>query len=147
MVRSEHYTFRLIIGESGEVRGTGLNNAERPEQEGEPNPNHPIAPKNGVKNTVAGAAALYMGKQAVSYATSRVETFTGSSRAQDTVSTAMKTIGYAGAIIANPTLGLAALAVEGITSMLDYSFRMKWENKRTDQMRARAGFTTEGLRV
>ena len=98
----------------------------KPDKEDKPN----LAPKEeeaGALKAATYAVALYTAKKAVSFVSSHIETYTGDSQAQQAVNMAMKIIGYGAAIVANPALGIAAVALDLTTSMIDRAYTNKWE--------------------
>lgn len=90
------------------------------------------------------AIALYVGKKALSMVTSRVGVTTRSSVKQAQVNTAMKMVGYGVAIAKDPVLGLLAVGVDTVNSILDYDEARKTEGRRLSVLRERAGMSNRG---
>lgn len=115
------------------------------------NPNAPTGNKDGNKNKpkkeskpIEQVTALYLARQAASYATSRVQMFTGSSASQAYVNNAMKLFGYGAAIVANPVIGLSALAFDLTTSAIDYNYALKMERVELEQRQRLLGALSYG---
>lgn len=138
MVRSEHYTFRLILDGDGNTVKTGIHNATNPVNEGEPDAENPTAPKGGVKSmalAVAGGAV----KQIAGYAASHVEMFTGSSYRQAQVNDAMTIGKYGAAILASPILGALSFVADGIKASINFEQNKKREQVALNVAMQRAG--------
>lgn len=107
-----------------------------------PNPDNPTEPKEDAgKGTSFStkAIALYIGKQALNMATSRVGQVTGSNVLQDKVNAGLKVAGYAVAIATNPIMGTLALGVDYISSAIDYNINAGKENSAMEILNIRAG--------
>ncbi|MBQ3597470.1 MAG: hypothetical protein II988_06655 [Clostridia bacterium] len=111
---------------------------------------HPEAPEQTKKKQKepdsfdAKAMALYVGKQALTMVTSRVGVMTRSNVKQAQVNTAMKMVGYGVMIAKNPVLGILAIGVDTVNSLLDYEEASRVEGRRLSVLRARAGMSNRG---
>lgn len=88
--------------------------------------------KDKKDKNIAFMVGAYLGKQAIGFATSRVGQATHSSLMQQRVNSAGKLVAYGAMIVANPTMGIAALGVDLITSSIDYAHNAN--NERTSMM-------------
>ena len=107
-----------------------------------PNPENPTEQKEkGGKGASFStkAMALYIGKQALNMATSRVGQVTGSTVLQNKVNAGLKVAGYVGAVIANPVMGTLAIGVDLIGSNINYGIEAKKEGTAMQIMNTRAG--------
>ena len=94
---------------------------------GSPNTTNPQAPNGGgAKKLAIAAVALNTGKQALNFAQSQVQFYTGSQDLQDKVNMLTKLTGYGIAFAVNPVLGLGAIATDTITNVIKYN-QTKWE--------------------
>ncbi len=112
-----------------------------------PNPEAPEQTKKKQKETDsfdAKAMALYVGKQALTMVTSRVGVMTRSNVKQAQVNTAMKMVGYGVMIAKNPVLGILAIGVDTVNSLLDYEEASRVEGRRLSVLRERAGMSSRG---
>lgn len=115
-----------------------------------PNPQEPEQNKDDEKGKgVNGKTlAVYMGKQAISMATSRVGTLTRSSAKQQQINNIMKTVGYTTAFVGSAITGnvtgmiMTALAVgvDIIGSTIDYNIGKRQESVALNISKERAGF-------
>ena len=107
-----------------------------------PNPENPTDQQ---ENSGKGASfstkaiALYIGKQAINMATSRVSQITGSNVLQEKVNAGLKVAGYAVAIATNPVMGVLALGVDVANSVIDYNINASKENSAMVILNTRAG--------
>jgi len=124
-----------ITGDSQEQAG----NPAEPSQSGELNASDPTKPKKGQTKSTTVAVGMYLGKQAVGFMSSNVEAYTRNAQAQEQVNNVMKGIGYAAAIMANPYLGIAMIAVDVATQALENSRKVKESNRVAEQYRQRSG--------
>lgn len=107
-----------------------------------PNPENPTEQKEkGGKGASFStkAMALYIGKQALNMATSRVGQVTGSSVLQNKVNAGLKVAGYVTAIATNPIMGTLAVGVDIIGSSLNYNIDAKKEREALGVLNERAG--------
>lgn len=107
-----------------------------------PKPNNPTENKGeqGQGNRVSTMAiGAYIGKQALSMASSRVGQVTHSSLMQQKTNAFNKMIVYGIAIAKNPIMGTLALTTDLISSQLDYSYNVKQEQNGMSVINARAG--------
>ena len=126
------YNIRINSGEQ-----TG--NSSKPQDIAKPNAQDPTKPsKSPVKSTTA-AVGLYVGKQIFSYVSSNVEAYTRNAQLQEQINTGMKAIGYGVAIVANPALGIAALAFDVASQALTYAKKTTESNLVSEQYRKRSG--------
>lgn len=123
--------------------GAEPGNESNPESPGStPNPEDPTQQNedNGKGASFSTKAlALYIGKQALNMATSRVGQITGSSVLQAKVNAGLKVAGYVGAVIANPIMGSLAIGVDLIGSSIDYNIEGKKESTALEVLNTRAG--------
>ena len=123
--------------------GAEPGNESNPETPGStPNPEDPSEQKeNAGKGTSFStkAMALYIGKQALNMATSRVGQVTGNSVLQDKVNAGLKVAGYATAIAINPIMGTLALGFDIANSAIDYHINANKENTALEVLNTRAG--------
>lgn len=110
---------------------------------------------NGVNNTIASnndsnvadnkksskmlAAATMIGSQALNYTTSNIGKWTGDSRNQTKVNNIGQIITLGAMAYASPYLALAVAAINIGTTTADEMYERKWETKRSELARARAG--------
>ena len=112
-----------------------------------PNPEAPEQTQKKQKETDsfdAKAMAIYVGKQALTMVTSRVGVMTRSNVKQAQVNTAMKMVGYGVMIAKNPVLGILAIGVDTVNSLLDYEEASRVEGRRLSVLRERAGMSSRG---
>ena len=95
--------------------------------------------KENNKKSNAAVVAKMVAMRSVSYATSNIGKWTGNSRNQNMMNTAKQTIGYGMALASNPWLGMAVIAMDGITNMIDYAWEMNKDKNRVNQVNARTG--------
>lgn len=105
------------------------------------NPNKPINQnaKSNKQSSVVSTAAHMILMRSISYATSNVGKWTGSSRAQNAVNMVQKGIGYGLAFSANPVLGAVTVTMDGLTTALDFAFEDKWNKIKAEQAQAKSG--------
>lgn len=123
--------------------GAEPGNESNPETPGStPNPEDPTEQKEEKGKGTSfstGALALYIGKQALNMATSRVGVITGNSLLQEKVNATLKIVGYAGAIAVNPVMGIMAIGVDMISQNIDYGIGASKESSALRIMNERAG--------
>lgn len=139
MVRSEHYTFRLILDGDGNTVKTGIHNATNPVNEGEPDAENPTAPKGGMKNMLKLSALNSVKNQVAGYMTSNVETFTGSPHMQAQTNFAMGVGKNMLAFAVNPVLGAVSLAADAIANVTTYLHGKNREAVALEESRRRSG--------
>jgi len=111
-----------------------------------------LQPNNNDKKTVATSAGnesmskminagifVAAGSRAVDYGLSHVGEWTGDSILQDKINATKKMTGYAALMAANPAAGILAFTADTATSMIDYSFKLKWQNREAERLRRRSG--------
>ncbi len=120
--------------------GGSISAPENPGGDISPNPEESTAGEQS-KGAMSGAGAvgLYVLKRSISYATSHVGEWTRDSRLQQQINGVTKIAGYASAIAINPTMGTVGLAMDLITSELDYAFKSRRENYSLSILNRRAG--------
>ena len=79
-----------------------------------------------LQKTAGQMIALSVAKRSVSYVTSNIGKWSGNSRNQNAMNNISKVAGYGMALAVNPYLGMAAIAMDGITYALDYAWENKW---------------------
>lgn len=123
--------------------GAEPGNESNPETPGStPNPEDPTQQKeeNGKGTSFSTKVlTLYLGKQALNMATSRVGTMTGNSLLQEKVNETLKIVGYAGAIAVNPVMGVMAMGVDMVSQGIDYSTNAGKEASALEILNTRAG--------
>lgn len=109
---------------------------------GGPAPNESVSNKqvkaNDRSNMIA-AAATYTAMQTLSYTTSNIGKYTGNQKIQTTINNAKRVASYGVAWAANPYLGLAVVAMDGATSIADYMWEKKWDERKSAVALARTG--------
>lgn len=118
---------------------TGTATDPSPEENPIPNKNDPSKAKGGLKQIAGLATMAQLGKNALNYAQTHVQMYTGSSDMQDKVNAAGSLIGTGISIAANPALGIATAAFNLATKALDYAYKKKEESINLQQLRRRAG--------
>ena len=83
--------------------------------------------------------ASMVGSQALNYTTSNVGKWTGDSRTQRQINTASQLITLGAMAYANPYVAIAVTAVNMGTTALDEAYDRKWDAKRSNLAKARAG--------
>lgn len=97
-------------------------------------PNNPLPNANDSKNNsngnrrIALAVAIQMGSQALSYVGNNVGKYTGDSRNQERLDNISQGISIASTFAINGWLGVANLAMQGITSFIDYKYD-RWKSQ------------------
>jgi len=76
------------------------------------------------------ALALYLAKQSLTMATSRVGQYKRDDVAQNNVNFFLKLGAYAGAIKANPLMGAIAIGVDLLNNQMNYNFALRQETNR-----------------
>ena len=132
------FTYKVIF-DKNDQRGTGEQSSANPMPAGVPDAQNPTMAKGGVKQVAGLATVAHIGKQAMNYATSHVEVYTGSASKQAQVNGVMKLAGYGAAFAANPVLGAVALATDVITKVLDYNHSKNREQVALAEASRRAG--------
>lgn len=105
-------------------------------------PNQESTDKNkndSLKKTTTQILAVTTAKRSISYLTSNVGKWSGNTRTQTMVNNVSKLAGYGIAFAANPILGAATVALDGITNVIDTWWEQKWDRVRSEQAQARAG--------
>ena len=92
-----------------------------------------------LQKTAGQMMALSVAKRSVSYITSNIGKWSGNSRNQTMVNNVSKLAGYGMAFAANPYLGAVVVAMDGITTTLDYAYENKWNQIQTQQAQIRTG--------
>ena len=88
------------------------------------------------------ATASMIASGAFNYMTSNVGKYTGSSHTQNLVNNIQQGIQLGAMAIVNPYLALGAIAVQGISYVLDENWRKRQESVELGQARARAGYSS-----
>lgn len=134
------YTYKIVFDSDG---GEGGNNTPAsPQSENEINTKTPSEPKkksSDGRTAIATSLFQKLGTETVSFVTSNVERWTGSSVQQNKVNNAMKMVGYAGAFAVNPYLAGITLAVDIGTSLYNYTYELNWRNKESQENARRLG--------
>ena len=92
-----------------------------------------------LQKTAGQMIALSVAKRSVSYVTSNIGKWSGNSRNQNAMNNISKVAGYGMALAVNPYLGMAAIAMDGITYALDYAWENKWNQIQEQQAKVRTG--------
>ena len=131
------YLIRIVgEGEASEnQQPSGINTEARP------------TPQNkggvSVKQLKVGAGAAIVGRSAFNFATSNVAEFTGSSRRQAEVNTALRLTGHAAHIAVSPITGIAALGVDLATTEISRRRDLMWREKELEERRERLGISVK----
>lgn len=134
------YTYKIVF--DSENAGNGENSPASPQNENTINPKSTTEKtKKSSDGRTAIATSLFqkLGTETVSFVTSNVERWTGSSVQQNNVNNAMKMIGYAGAFAVNPVLAGVTLAIDIGTSLYNYTYELNWRNKESQEIARRLG--------
>lgn len=97
------------------------------------------------RESVAGARsmaqilAVTTAKRSINYLTSNVGKWTGNSRNQRQVDAFKTAVGYGIAFSMNPLLGVATVAMDGLTNVLDYVYEQRNDRARVDNYNVRTG--------
>lgn len=128
-----------IVAEGGS--SVGSSNTTNPSNPGVANvPESPGLNVN--KNMIKGlAGAVAVGSQAISFATSNIGTFTGSSRIQENVNMGLKMAGHATHIAISPITGVIGLGMDLAQSAIMYNYNKKWEEREVEEARLKVGYT------
>jgi len=94
--------------------------------------------KNQSFNMVVGAGAAMVSK-GVSYASSHVGEWTGSSSLQYQIGLTQQLAGIGAGFLINPAVGAFAAIYTIGTSAIDYSFKLNWKNKEINELQRRSG--------
>lgn len=105
------------------------------------NPNKPLNKdaKNNKKASVLSTVSHIAMMRSVNYTTSNIGKWTGNQANQNMINATKTTIGYGTAFAANPILGVVTVAMDGLTTVLDYAYENKWNNVKAQQQQARTG--------
>lgn len=94
---------------------------------------------SSLQKTAGQMVALSVAKRSASYITSNIGKWSGNSRNQTIVNNVSRLAGYGMAFAANPYLGAVVVAMDGITSALDYAYENRWNQIREQQAQIRIG--------
>lgn len=105
------------------------------------NSNKPLNPqsKSNQAATTMNVIATMTAKRTISYVTSNVGKWTGNSRNQNIVNNVSRAVSYGMAMAVNPYLGMAVVALDGLTYAFDYMYENKWNQIREQQALIRTG--------
>jgi len=135
---AKEYLIKIVAEGGGGVDSSNTTNPSNPGVTSVPESKGLNVNKNMIKG-LAGAAAV--GSQAISFATSNIGTFTGSSRIQENVNMGLKMAGHATHIAISPITGVIGLGMDIAKSAIMYNYNKKWEERELENARLKVGYT------
>lgn len=97
-----------------------------------------------IKQTKAIAIASMVATRSLGYISSNVGKWTGNSRNQTRVNNVQQIIGMGAMYVASWPIALASTAITIGTTAIDTYQEQKWDNKKSKQNLARAGYSSAG---
>lgn len=137
---AKEYLIRVVGEGGGTSTETSVNETSGLNQTKE------VVPQNqsGIssKQLRLGAGAMILGKGALNFATSNVAEFTGSSRKQEQVNSALRLAGHAAHIAISPVTGVAALTLDVTTTEISKRREIMWKEKELEERRRKLGYSS-----
>lgn len=137
---AKEYLIRVVGEGSGATTETSINETSGLNQTKQ------VIPQNqsGInsKQLRLGAGAMILGKGALNFATSNVAEFTGSTRKQEQVNSALKLAGHAAHIAISPITGVAALTLDVATTQISKNREIMWKTKELEEKRQKLGYSS-----
>lgn len=90
------------------------------------------------------AIASMVASRAFSYATSNVGKWTGSQRTQQRVNNTMELAQISAMAYVSPAMAIATVGMNLATTAFDTAWEQKWDKLKSEQMLARAGYSSSG---
>ena len=97
-----------------------------------------------IKQAKAMAIASMVASRSLGYISSNVGKWSGNSRRQTEVNNAQQIIGLGAMAVASWQIALISAAINIGTTAIDTYQEQKWDNKRSNQDLARAGYSSKG---
>lgn len=90
------------------------------------------------------AIASMVASRSFSYATSNVGKWTGSQRTQQSVNNTMELAQIGAMAFVSPAMAIATVGMNLATTAFDTAWEQKWDKLKSEQMLARAGYSSSG---
>ncbi len=143
----EFFTYKIV-----DERGGGTGNISDPQKQGDINPDNPMSPLSsalsaGNKSLVSLATIQKIGSTVMSFGSSHIATYTGSTALQERVNAGAQAVGTAISIIDNPVAGIASLALSLAKRAMEVAEEKRKDNLAVTEARKRAGVSFNTSRM